>query len=293
MRAIESGYARLIQNLVAFAQNEQEIRAVLMIGSRARTDHPADEWSDLDLLVFATEPKKYVRSGDWVKQIGVPLLTFTEQTPGGDWERRTLFEGGLDVDFAISSTQGLEYIAHNPFPADVVDLLRRGTRVLIDKDGLLALVQKQPLPPTVAKPPPGEAEFLNVVNDFWYHALWTAKHLRRGELWWSKSGLDMRLKELLRKMLEWHAQATHPAGFDTWLRGRFLEEWADPRALAALPLVFAHYDTEDMARALLATMDLFQWMEQETAKGFQYDGLTAGEQAVTQEVRELLAYNAG
>jgi hypothetical protein len=25
-----------------------------------------------------------------------------------------------------------------------------------------------------------------VVSDFWYHALWSAKHLRQGELWWAK-----------------------------------------------------------------------------------------------------------
>jgi predicted nucleotidyltransferase len=29
------------------------IRAAVVIGSRARVDHPADEWSDLDVLIFA------------------------------------------------------------------------------------------------------------------------------------------------------------------------------------------------------------------------------------------------
>ena len=73
-------------------------------------------------------------------------------------------------------------------------------------------------------------------------------------------------------MLEWHARAVQGAGFDTWLRGRFLEEWADPRAVQALSKAFAHYQAKDIWRALSATMDLFRWVSQETAQklGFPY-----------------------
>ena len=83
--------------------------------------------------------------------------------------------------------------------------------------------------------PSSEAEYLNIVNDFWFHTVWTAKHLRRGELWWAKSCCDGYLKNLLLRMLEFHARATKGPDFDTWMSGRFLETWADPRAVAALP----------------------------------------------------------
>ena len=128
------------------------------------------------------------------------------------------------------------------------------------------------------KPPeaPGEAEFLQVVNDFWYHTVWTAKHVRRGELWWGKSGCDEKLKYLLRNMLEWHARATLGPGHDTWLRGRFLEEWADPRAVRQLHDAFAHYDEADVWRALAVTMDLFRWVSLETAKLLEYSYPTDG-----------------
>ncbi|NLF78613.1 MAG: aminoglycoside 6-adenylyltransferase, partial [Chloroflexi bacterium] len=39
-----------------WASEESAIRAVLVVGSRARhADHPADEWSDLDLMLFCTD----------------------------------------------------------------------------------------------------------------------------------------------------------------------------------------------------------------------------------------------
>jgi aminoglycoside 6-adenylyltransferase len=75
-----------------------------VIGSRARTDHPADAWSDLDVLLFVRNPEPYVRSEAWVACLGSVWLTFVERTPdGGAWARRTLYAGGLDVDFTLNS----------------------------------------------------------------------------------------------------------------------------------------------------------------------------------------------
>ena len=50
------------------------------------------------------------------------------------------------------------------------------------------------------------------------------------------------------------------------MAGRFLERWADPGALSALERAFADYDLRDVARALWETIDLFQGLEEETAR---------------------------
>jgi aminoglycoside 6-adenylyltransferase len=288
MDQIALGYERLTQGFVAWAQVEPNIRAAVVIGSRARTDHPADEWADLDIIVFATDVERTIATADWVEHIGAPWLTFVERTPDGGWERRVLFDGGLDVDFALAPAQALEQMAAGAISPDVADIVRRGVRVLFDKDGLLARLGTVNLQAPLYQPP-AETEFLNLVHDFWYHTVWTVKHLRRGEVWWAKSCCDMYLKERLRRMLEWHARAVNGPEHDTWMRGRFLEEWADPRAVAQLPEVFAHYDRQDIARALQETMGLFRWLAVETAQRWGYSYPTAGEQAATELVEKLLA----
>ena len=48
--------------------------------------------------------------------------------------------------------------------------------------------------------------------------------------------------------------------------GHGLERWADAGALAALERAYAHYDLRDAARALWETIDLFQGLEEETAR---------------------------
>jgi aminoglycoside 6-adenylyltransferase len=283
---ITLGYERLIERFVAWAQAEPDIRAAVVIGSRARTDHPADEWADLDIIVFATDVERYIASADWVENVGVHWLTFVEPTLGGGWERRVLFDGGLDVDFAFDPAHVLGQMVAGDIPPDVADIVRRGVRVLVDKDGLLAQLSAVDLQAPSYKPP-AETEFLNLVHDFWYHTVWTVKHLRRGEVWWAKSCCDMYMKEQLRRMLEWHARAMHGPEHDTWMRGRFLEEWADPRAVAQLPQAFAHYDRRDIARALRATMGLFRWLAVETAQRWGYSYPVAGERYASELVEEL------
>jgi aminoglycoside 6-adenylyltransferase len=173
-------------------------------------------------------------------------------------------------------------------PVEVVAILQRGVRILLDKDGLVASLQAAAGEQLVPQPPT-QAEFLRVVHDFWYHTVWTAKHLRRGEVWWAKLGCDVRLKELLRQMLEWHARALKGQSYDTWLRGRFLEKWADPRALAQLREAFAHYDEEDIWRALFVTMNLFRWLAIEAAERLGYAYPTLGDERASGLVDDMFA----
>jgi aminoglycoside 6-adenylyltransferase len=220
--------------------------------------------------------------------MGQPWLSFLERTPDGGFERRVLFEGGLDVDFVPASVDGFRQQLAGGLPELEADIFRRGFTVLVDKDGLAeqitAVQGQQPVPI-----PTSETEYLDVVNDFWFHTVWTAKHLRRGELWWAKSCCDGYLKNLLLRMLEFHALASQDPDFDTWMRGRFLETWADPRAVAALPQIFAHYEETDIWRALLATMELFRWLAFETADILALGYPTYGDQRCTDLVHQHFA----
>lgn len=282
-------YEQLIEKFATWAYAEEDIRAAFVIGSRARVDHPADEWSDLDVAIIARNPATYLESADWVAHISHPWLTFIEPTGDGrSRERRVLYEGGLDVDFAFIAVSLAQQMVAEGVPADVVDTLQRGTRVLLDKDGLAAQLRASATAPRLPQPL-ARATFLEIVNDFWYHAVWTAKHLRRRELWWAKSCSDGRMKELLRHMMEWHTHATKGQNYDTWLRGRFLEEWADPRALESLSGAFAHYEEEDVWRALFVTIDLFRWLAVETAEKLEYAYPAYGDERATKLVHHLYA----
>ncbi|MBM2822440.1 MAG: hypothetical protein HW413_1186 [Thermoleophilia bacterium] len=251
----------LIEAAVAeWARERGDVRAAIVVGSRARADTPADRWSDLDIILIVDDPEPYARSAAWVSEFGTPALTFLEETPLGQRERRVLYETGEDVDLPLFPLSALERLEQS---SNAAALLARGYRLLVDEIGLeerlRSLVASTPAPTH-----PTQADFEQLAADFWYHALWTAKKLRRGEVFTAIDCLDGYMKARLVTLLEWHARAVDPS-VDTWHAGRFLERWADPGALSALEKAFAHYDVRDVARALWETIDLFQGLEEETA----------------------------
>lgn len=271
----------LLDAVRAWAERRDDVRAVILVGSRARAGTPADEWSDTDLVLFVEDPLVYVTDADWLKEFGRPLLTFMEPTAvGGAVERRVLYDTGADADFALVATVLASETLDAEGGQDVRAVFERGYRVLVDKDRFASL-----LPPVTGVPErlerPSQEELDDLTHDFWYHALWAARKLRRGELWTAKEGWDALLHRLLT-LLRWHSLAADPAR-DTWHGGRFLEQWADPRALAALREITVGFQPAALEEALRQVMDLFEWVQLECAGRL---GLNA--RVPVEEVRRLV-----
>jgi aminoglycoside 6-adenylyltransferase len=294
-------FEELIDRFKAWAKNRPDIRIAIVLGSRARIDHPADEWADLDIAIATTDPEYYLSASDWIENFGRPLLTFIEPTSGGgEKERRVLYEKMLDVDFAIFPLERIRDLlgpvvqtkgaGPDSMLIQISNMLGRGVRILVDKDGTMSEFIK--LASSAGKPPPAiptQDEFLAVVNDFLYHAVFTAKHLRRGELWWTVTCLDCYMQHLLLRMIEWHALVSHDLKHETWFRGRFLEEWAPPKTVKALQEAFAHYDKVDVKHALLAGIDLFRWLAAETAAKLNYAFPAEADKNVTEWIETCLS----
>jgi aminoglycoside 6-adenylyltransferase len=261
-------YEILTQRLQQWGMAQAEVRAVFIVGSRARADRPADEWSDMDVVLIVEDAQPFITSADWLDAFGPLWLSFLEPTATGDGvERRALFEGALDVDFIPLPAAPLrEMLAQGPLPETVQNVMRRGYRFLVDKDGFERQIVLEPEPETV-RHLPGEDEYLQVVNEFLYHCVWSAKKLRRGELWTALGSQNSYMMwRCLLPMLEWHASAVYQGQREIWFNGRFLEQWAAPRAVAGLAEVFAHYDTGDAWRALQAMMAFFRRLALDVAQ---------------------------
>ena len=257
-------YKTIIDNFIRWGECSEKVYAAIVIGSQAREYNQADEYSDLDLIMFVDDPDYFVYSDKWLEEIGGFHISFLEDTFVGSKERRVLFDGALDVDF-IPISKDAAYDAINA----VESILARGYKIIIDKIGLRDMI---PVSCNHTCGLPSENEFVNLVGDFWYHTVWTVKKLKRGELWAAKSCADGYMKHKLLTMIEYHTRALRGADYDTWHNGRFIEEWADRRIIEMLPKCFSRYDNADIKSALLSSMDLFRLTAVETAEklGFQY-----------------------
>jgi aminoglycoside 6-adenylyltransferase len=252
---VDRNVRAFIDQVAGWSKVQTDVHAVLLVGSQARIDMPADALSDVDLALFVDDPERYLRDSAWVRSFGEPLLTFMEPTAvGGFEERRVLFRDGLEVDFSILPAA----VAKAP-PREAQAVLARGFFILYDGIGLPAL---EPAAVTPA-PRPTQERFDQLSNDFWYHLLWGAKKLRRGELLLAKQVCDCYLTERIVELARWRAEDE-----DTWHGYRFFERWAGDGTPEALGPTFARYDADDIGRALRAKGELFGELERDVARRF-------------------------
>jgi aminoglycoside 6-adenylyltransferase len=284
--SLSSRMDELERRLVEWANKRQDVRALIVVGSRARQDHPADEWADLDVALATTDAKRYHRDTSWIAEIA-PIWAVHKDPSGVTYH--ILFAGGLDAGIAIipiapvrlatrvvplmqrwpSVTRALPFGKAIGRQLDEAgEYYRRGYRVLLDRDGTAEkFLSLFPAGEAPSNKLPKQRDFRAAVDEFWFVVVWTAKHIWRGDLWHARStGSEGRLRALLLQMIEWHARATHGAAYETWEGGRFIEEWADPRVLAALPDALPPYDRRRMEQGLLEMAHLFAWLSEETAK---------------------------
>lgn len=70
------GTERSLSKAVAWATARDDPRAIAVVGSRARADHPADPCSDLDLIVMVRRLKRYLAGSHWLAEIETALGLF-------------------------------------------------------------------------------------------------------------------------------------------------------------------------------------------------------------------------
>lgn len=254
-------YEMLEARLAAWAVEQPAIRAILSIGSRARGT--PDQWSDLDVLIFATEPQPYVDDPSWLNELGDLWLAYREDTGAGDPEWYALFAGGFKLDAVLlrveEPTRSLDEILQAYAHWHAIQL---GVDVLFDR---LGTRRKIPPVPFTPENPPSEGEFTNTVNGALLASATVAKFVARGDYWRAQHWFAADLRVHLLTLMRWQS-----LGKNTWYSGRFMDEWADPRVLAVIPQVFPALERASLQQSLLDTLDIFRWLGTEVAAKFSY-----------------------
>lgn len=258
----------ILPRIVKWAERRQDIRAVVLTGSRARDDGSVDDDSDYDIELFTSQLERYETDSTWMAEIAPVWVYLPLSLPTDDRYRMRLvvFEGGQKVDFGFAPTIVLDEMVAGK---RLNELYERGHRVVLDKDRKASL----PRPSGVARVRhlPTEAEFRALSNEFWFEAYHIPKLLQRNDLWVVKMR-DWTMKRMLLQMIEWHAITTHGLTHDVWHIGTRMEQWASPEVWTRLTDAFGRFGHADSWRALFATLALFRDLSKETAAflGFAY-----------------------
>jgi hypothetical protein len=229
-----------------------------------------------------------------------------EPTPIGSQEILLVtFEGGTKVDITVVPSRAFALAARavgilRRYPAAMSllpgvarerllalsDVLNRGLRVVLDKDGVARHLEAGGLP-VAAPTPPTEREFADLVCRFLNEQVWIALKMCRGELFVARTLGESRLSALLLRMIEWHARAKGVPWSPAYEHGRLLESWAPPEVIRGLAQVFPRYDAAEIWAARFAALDLFRSLAEEAGARLGYAYPHQLEHQVMTWVRDL------
>ncbi|MDC9596642.1 aminoglycoside 6-adenylyltransferase [Xenorhabdus anantnagensis] len=272
--------------IIKWAENADNVQALIQTGSLARKDNSSDDLSDIDIEIITSDPALLMKDEQWMHQFG-ELITVLSLDPDEHqkWATRlAIYNSGVKVDFTLT---GIDRVRHMADSGMLDDLYERGYRILLDKTSIT-----QGIPASTYGFPvrqlPSQNEFKISVEEFWFEAFHIPKYLARGELWLVKFR-DNTMKELLMCMLEWHALARNNKPTDLWHNGLHVREWVDSQTWAELQNTFGRFDTSDALRAFEATTQLYGRLGREVAQYAGFDYPQECETRITELNRKILS----
>ena len=213
----------IFQLALDVAQKDERIRAVALNGSRADPAAPPDTLQDYDIVYLVRDMDSFLANHSWVDVFGERIILQMPEAGSlpcyppaneGWFTYLMLFCDGNRIDLALWPVQDAEsYKQQEPY-----------TRVLLDKDGLLAALPP-PDPQRFWVKRPGQKVFADCCNEFWWVSAYVAKGLWRGQLLYATYHMEQVIAPMLHMMLEWRAAAPHNFAVDTGKNGMYLDRY--------------------------------------------------------------------
>ncbi len=279
--------SEVLARLLAWGEEQEVIRALVLTSSRARQDDTVDPLSDYDVIVAVRDVDSFAAGYGWETAIGLPLARWGDES--ALLGERTVFRGvvyddGVKVDYTFWPEPLLDRVADAPELPDCLDV---GYRVVLDKDERTSGWARPTYRAHIPSPPTRD-EYQAQVEEFWWAMTYAAKALWRGEVVFAKFVIDYDAKlGPLRRFLEWRIEIEHGWSVRPGVFGRGLERLLPPDLAAQLLETYVGADVEESWDALARTTALFRRVAREVgdALGYEYpqavdDGVTAHLEAV-------------
>jgi aminoglycoside 6-adenylyltransferase len=209
----------VLTRILAWAHAEDAVRVVVLTSTRARAEGPPDALSDYDVIVALTDLDTF----DPAAAYGSPAARWGDEHDvhgTRTFFRGVVYEDGTKIDWTLWPANVPGLVAEH----GLNDNLDVGYRVLLDKDGTTAR-WAQPTFRAHIPPKPTEADYVALVEEFWWSATYVARARARGERLFARFALDVDLTHgALRRMLEWSIETGRDWSWKPGAYGRGIEQ---------------------------------------------------------------------
>lgn len=245
-----------LEQIIHWAEENPDVRAVLLTSSLVNPYAPVDDLSDLDIELVFNDMKVYESDKTWINTFGKPISMIEEDETFFDGKhamKMVLYEDHVKVDFKLyQKSEFFKEIQAETLPEDW-DV---GYKILVDKD-YLTQDMKPATYQSIMIQKPSEQRFQQLINDFWWDTTYVAKCLKRDEIFYAKFMSENVIRtDYLVPLLEWYIASKNGWNITTNKHGRLFKKYLSPELWEKVEATFSGSDIEQNWIALFAYADL-------------------------------------
>ncbi len=247
--------------ILGYANADENIRAVILNGSRANPNRKPDPFNDFD-IVYLVRDLTPCKEKAYYKDFG-EILVF-ERTDESELFKEHFpefvcylmqFADGNRIDLTVSSIDRWEVYCYDD----------RLSVVLLDKDNALPKLP-EPNESTHYVKKPTERMFFDCRTEFWWVSPYVSKGLWRGQLLFAQTHMESCIRKMLLQMMKWYAGTLHGFDYSAGKCGDALKDLLPADIWNGYLETFAACTEEDIWRALFKAGELFTELTKRTAK---------------------------
>ncbi len=252
-----------LEQLIAFAKADENIRALVLQGSFVNPNAPIDEFSDLDPLFFVRDLAPFINNTHWKFQFGDPISFYDDDGAiVGDFKwytRLTLYRDGFKIDFGFQTIQSAHLANHMPL-----------YQVLLDKDGIIPEPEVSDERKFYVEKP-NQSAYLSTINNFFWDSSYVVKALARDEMVFAKY-MTYQLHRKINRLLAWYVGSNHDFKVNVGAHLRYIKRYLSEDEWRMVLATYASSNQVEIIRALRAMYRLTRYLGQKIgdALGYKY-----------------------
>ena len=239
--------------IISIATNDNRIRSVLLNGSRANPSITPDRYQDFDVVFIVNNIKSFTSNHDWTNVFGEVIIRqlpneMTIGTPDPDgFGYLMLFTDGNRIDLTLYPS---DKVRRNYWPDSL-------TVCWLDKDNLFTSLPLSNDSDYFIKQPSAK-EFHDTCNEFWWVSTYVAKGLLRNEITYAKEMLEVSVRPMFMKLIEWKIGTENEFSVSFGKAGKFMSRFLTSDFYAEVLKTYSDADVENNWTALFKITELFE-----------------------------------
>lgn len=247
----------IFETIYKIAENDENILAVYLNGSRANPNVPKDIYRDYDIVFAVDDIHPFLNNNDFLKLFGEPAIISRPDLNdvnfglSADFEKSftylMLFKDGTRIDLRLLTKEKVNEEYKN-------DSL---TIPLVDKNNILPKI-----PPSNDKiyhiKRPSSGEYEACCNEFWWSLNNIAKGIARDELPYAMEMFNSCTREMLNKMIEWYIGINTDFSVSAGKMGKYFKKYLPSGLYDMYKKTYSDSSYDNLWASVFVACDLFR-----------------------------------